>query len=382
MPLIRFTSPEPATSPPWGEAFSYAAAGTCSSHGRNDIWDGGPNVQLLKSPAESELPLDHIIQIAADQFSHTIRCQLREHRELKALLNDLHLSPRAPLPPQPFAGHGTDTKQRVSQPPPLSVKNASDQAFPRPLKSATSCGWCSSEAGDTRITKSHGPQGEQDSEAHPSLDLSDSAASCLKLRPNNTAAPVPSARRPLLQDKTSYHLGWWSFLVILLRWCSFVSRLLRTLCRPSRHQPLRLKRRLKRRYLRQHKLRALRRRVTARRLYCQKASLASRPALRMPKFADSMANSVCSAAPDTSCNTPACTTTFHSSAIAADSTATVSRTYGLSPGVIEVADGSWRDWQCPCGYLNFERRTNCLHCSKPRLRPVQSPSAGSQCYLQ
>jgi hypothetical protein len=123
-------------------------------------------------------------------------------------------------------------------------------------------------------------------------------------------------------------------------------------------------------------------RPMTRRLYCQKASLASRPALRMPKFADSMANSVCSAAPDTSCNTPACTTAFHSSAIAADSTATVSRTYGLSPGVIEVANGPWRDWQCPCGYLNFERRTNCLHCSKPRLRPVQSPSAGSQCYLQ
>ena len=199
MPLIRFTSPERATSPPPGEAFSYAAAGTCSSHGRNDIWDGGPNVQLLKSPAESELPLDHIIQIAADQFSHIVRCQLREHRELKALLNDLHLFPRAPLPPQPFVGHGTDTKQPVSQPPPLSVKNTSDQAFPRPLKSATSCGWCSSEAGDTRITKTHGPQGEQDSEARPSLDLSDSAASCLKLRPNNTAAlsfsPTTSAPR-------------------------------------------------------------------------------------------------------------------------------------------------------------------------------------------
>ena len=55
----------------------------------------------------------------------------------------------------------------------------------------------------------------------------------------------------------------------------------------------------------------------------------------------------------------------------------ISLLYGLSPRValilLDDTTRGWTDWKCPCGFINFERRHECLECGNPKLRKIVHP---------
>ena len=59
---------------------------------------------------------------------------------------------------------------------------------------------------------------------------------------------------------------------------------------------------------------------------------------------------------------------------------------GLNDGVKELwgQPNTWTDWQCSCGFINFERRLECLQCTKPKLRAegFAHDNAGATCLIQ
>jgi hypothetical protein len=84
---------------------------------------------------------------------------------------------------------------------------------------------------------------------------------------------------------------------------------------------------------------------------------------------------------------PSASEQFTASAAVIGSSVTFLRlSYGLNDGVKELwgQPNTWTDWQCSCGFINFERRLECLQCTKPKLRAegFAHDNAGATCLIQ
>ena len=84
---------------------------------------------------------------------------------------------------------------------------------------------------------------------------------------------------------------------------------------------------------------------------------------------------------------PSASEQFTASAAVNGSSVTFLRlSYGLNDGVKELwgQPNTWTDWQCSCGFINFERRLECLQCTKPKLRAAgfAHDNAGATCLIQ
>ena len=313
--------------------------------------------------------LEDYLQTAVFFFVSNVRCRVQQHQDTKNLLRDLPLFPCTPSQcnnnladaaiHQELVGgdHRKADKCRAPHPAHRSVQLRSES----PSVSVT----------QVKVDDNNDPRAPRGVLHHTLTTCTLSA---------DTTAPKPY-KEPIIEDlQVRVRLPSTSAVIFLVYvvvcFCIFVQHVYSCL-------PCKLRREKRRRRRKQH---PSRRRTTERlgtrpfkshRLVSdqQPTTGLSGPNFRTPHFCDhdhfpppSVGN----------CQTIA---THSSSAVMENmSVAHTKLTFGLADGVAELHEAPlcWTDWRCPCGFVNFERRTECYQCLTPKMRDL-TPSV---CLLQ
>ena len=380
MPTTQDVSAEFDTRPPQGEATPFAAVGFCGSLYRHST--------LLPTHA-----LDRYIDCQAEQLKQAIT-RHAELQQLLARIDDFPRSPKVLERQRSSSCAALDDNASTPDPVPCAQSADYDQAPRQPV-----CPRSDRPSRCTTTTTLSSPSTSTSSPNSRTLEVTAHSQPDEEPRPQDQRQTAPSEAFDQTPEPTST-----TTLILSLVVC--FTALLQRICRSLRFKT--------RPRARQRRHRRIQGRVR-RRLLLQ---LGARPfkdaSLRLQAtgrhFCDLGLDHIDFSSPDHCPPLPSIAAatgssrrdprepqrTFSVSACAYNSaTAVASPAFYaeravqprslLRPGVTEIINGPWRDWQCSCSYQNFQRRTECLNCGQPKFKEAQpepSPTYMPECLLQ